>query len=283
MHLAQLPSGIARRRAQLSYLFIALVSLLALPSMASASFTPMPVAAVLPANGSALASASGARPFEVDLASVVPITASGRTMYVEVSTQNVPGQDGSLASDYNVDFFALYQSDATPSAYRGTANTNLWATPGVYYWQAKIDYLDLATSPYTAVDWLSPVYVIVVPVPPAPVPVAAAPVVTPLAPTYDDSAASYRMTLADLANDVPGTIAQHARGARNLKRSCTRVTTQTFRCSVNWNDNATAYAGTLRVTDNGSYWSTFTGLRATIKCLRAHAARACAKPFQWRS
>jgi hypothetical protein len=283
MHRPRLPSGIARRRTPLGYLVVALFSLLALPSLASASFTPMPVTAVLPANGSTLASASGARPFEVDLSSIVPITAIGRTMYVEVSTQNVPGQDGSLADDYNVDFFALYQSDATPSAYRGTADTNLWATPGVYYWQAKIDYLDLSTSPYTAVDWLSPVYVIVVPVPPAPVPVAAVPVVTPLAPTYDDSADTYRMTLADLANDVPGTIAHHARGARNVTRSCTRVTAQTFRCSVNWNDNVAAYAGTLRVTDNGSYWSTFTGLRGTITCLKVHAPRACAKRFQWRS
>jgi hypothetical protein len=89
------------------------------------------------------------------------------------------------------------------------------------------------------------------------------------------------MSLADLAYDVPKTIATHDHAPRFIKRSCTRTSRESFRCAVNWQDATWAFAGTLRVTDNGSFFSTFSGLRARISCIRAHGARACMRQYRW--
>jgi hypothetical protein len=43
----------------------------------------------------------------------------GVTAYVEVTAQNVAGQDGTLANDYQQDFFELYETDASPDVHRG--------------------------------------------------------------------------------------------------------------------------------------------------------------------
>jgi hypothetical protein len=120
--------------------------------------------------------------------------------YAEVSTQNVPGQDGTLANDYQVDFFSLYQSDANPAIYAGrsTAGSTAWTNvPGTYYWQAQATGYDAA---HTYHQWAGPVRRLVVtakssPPPPPPPPSNAGPTTDPnagLCPSVRHNNTSYR-------------------------------------------------------------------------------------------
>src|SRR4051812_12082123 len=91
---------------------------LVLPSTAWA-LDPMPVTGALPADGSSLVVATpGTVAFEIDVnglltqGSGAAIYLPGNFMEVEVSTQNVPGQDGTLADDLRLDYFLLNHSDS---------------------------------------------------------------------------------------------------------------------------------------------------------------------------
>src|SRR4051812_8073451 len=98
-----------------------LAALLASAGTASGA-DPLPVTATSPATGTTYAPTAGSVAFSFNS------TITGlSTLAIEVSTQNASGQDGSLADDYQTDFFLVTESDANPGTYRGTSNSNaLW-------------------------------------------------------------------------------------------------------------------------------------------------------------
>jgi hypothetical protein len=121
---------------------------------ASLAAEPLVVTSVSPANGATLPP-SQAIPFEVVVA-----TPLAYEMHIEVSSQNILGQDGGLANDFQADYFRTVQSDAYPSIFRGQS-VNAWpSAPGRYYWQVDVAYSD-PTPPYYRTG-LSPVYSFVV-------------------------------------------------------------------------------------------------------------------------
>jgi hypothetical protein len=266
-----------------SLLAIAFVLASSAPAQATTYPTaPIAVAAMTPADGSVITTTS--LPFQASITTSGFPTGTIGTVIVEITTQNVAGQDGSLADDNRVGFWLFGRSDANPAIYSGLMNTGpFWAsTPGTYYWQASTLYADPTLGLETL---LSPVFTIVVaappppPAPPSPPPAAPVPVATGSAP----AAPAFRMTLADLAYDLPRAIVRHDRKAGNLKRSCTRLSRVAFRCKVGWRDLRFVYAGTLRLTDKGSGVprSTFVGARANIACVQKRGLKACVKPWRW--
>jgi hypothetical protein len=105
---------------------------------ATAAADPLPVTTTSPANGATIMGLTGAGqsvPFEVT-SPLADLTG----VYVEVASQPAPlGQDGTLAADFELDYFPLQESDAYPGTYRGLSNDGrAWAqTPGTYYWQVQ--------------------------------------------------------------------------------------------------------------------------------------------------
>lgn len=265
---------------------------------------PLVILNSTPANGAVIAQTSSqalAAPIPVSITTSGIPTSGAMTMFLEVSTQNVPGVDGTLADDFVVNSLVMTRSDAYPAVYTGSLNYYLykvpWASvPGTYYWQVNTSYFDPLTGSHTL---QSPVFTIVVAAP-ALVPVSP-PVVTPVvdAPVPDYASAPtrpYRMTLVDVGYDVPLVISKHDLAAGSPKRLCKRVSRVSFKCAVTWKDRLFEYAGTLRVTDkgNGQPRSTFVGGRARLSCIRAlvvttpkHTGagqvslQACVKPWRW--
>jgi len=94
-----------------------------------------PVASIDPGHGTTVTATTDSIPFTL----TVPNTRMGG-VFAEISTQNVPGQDGTLADDYRVGTVEMVSGDAEPSVYRGTAYgqgySGSWTNkPGTYYWQ----------------------------------------------------------------------------------------------------------------------------------------------------
>ena len=268
-------------------LMLVAAALFVLASPAHAAVVPLSVVATNPVDGASVAPVVYTSPLIPVSITTSGIPTSVFTIYVEVSTQNVPGQDGTLADDYRVDFVGLNRSDANPAVFSGNFNALLWATkPGTYYWQASATVVNSGGFGLDTLE--SPVYTIVVTSPPAP-PVVVVPSPPPPAPppAVDDSSGggtlSYRMTLSDAAYDAAFVISKHDAAGGHLKRSCTRIGRTSFKCTVSWRDLRFAFAGTLRLTDKGlgTIRSSFAGLRAKLSCLKLRGAKACARPMRW--
>ncbi len=76
-------------------------------------------------------------------------------------------------------------------------------------------------------------------------------------------------------------IQQHFPPTRVIERYCKRTSLISVKCHVLWRNAKFYFHGTLRITDDGSVRSTFSGSRARIDCLRHRSTRACSKPLEW--
>ncbi len=241
----------------------------------SSAAEPLPVSSTSPANGATIPLPTGPVPFEV----VVPVT-HPYSMSVEVSTQNIPGQDGSLADDYRKDFFSLFKSDAYPTIYRGqseyVAGGNWWSsTPGTYYWQVHAYYSD-GEAPYFH-DYLSPVYTLVIAPAAAPPSVAESPPGTIAPLTLSESYAAVK----EIIRNETGKPAHH------LSNKCRKTSTYRAICQADWTSSARTtastflYSGTFGLIAGTTNHFLFLGLRARYGCAKRHGARRCAHKVSW--
>jgi hypothetical protein len=260
------------KAAALLALVAALLVCLVLPSSSVAD--PLPIASLSPANGST--QTPGYRvPFELVSSSSTLIGVK-----VEVATQNVPGQDGSLADDFQKDTVFLTKSDAYPTTYRGTSTGygGGWeSTPGTYYWQVSASEF-INEAPYVR-KYLGPVYTITIGYPPPPPPVAE-PTPSAIAP----------LTLSELYAAVKGIIRRETgKPGRHLSSKCHKKSTYTATCSASWSTSTRFTASTYLYSGAFGFVAkatklnfTFLGLRAQYGCVRRHhATKPCAHRVRW--
>lgn len=182
------------------------------------------------------------------------------TPTIEVATQNVAGQDGTLADDFRVDFFLASESDAYPGTYRGVSNgsgnANWWInTPGTYYWQLSGSRRECSGNPpmCTYPKYLSPVYTLTVAATPAPSPTEPGP---PLFHSVGEAKAIVR-----------GIIKDALRTPRGLTSDCD-ISSEKATCDSGWYDTKYVYGGRFKITKRADdYLYRFKGKRATIRCL----------------
>jgi hypothetical protein len=278
-----------RRR---SVLCIGALLLLLAPSAAFAdTVRSMPLNDLQPADGltrvaSSYPSATDAEMF--DFVVDTPMTPAPTQVVIEVSTSNLPGQDGTLADDFRQDFRVAYRSDAYPTRYSARTRTyDGWlAKPGTYYWQAYATVYDYASG-CNPCQYLTPVRTITITPKPAPPPTPTPPPTTPPggpAPTGGGST-DYFMTLSNARTYVRGIIKKstsHTPSALTYK--CRRLDFSTFRCQPAWVDKKWVYAGMLNLIDEGdTIRYRFNGIRATRTCMQAthNNAKKCAKRVVW--
>jgi hypothetical protein len=135
--------------------------------------TPLPVSSSSPTNGASLTATSNRIPWEV-------VTLHGLLVLdVRVATQSTLGNDGTLSTLNQMDFFGLGESN-TYDYYTGVSNAgpNWWPDfPGQYYWQLLGE--GYTTDPNTGIRtchlYASPVYTITIAAPQQPPPQQAPP------------------------------------------------------------------------------------------------------------
>lgn len=128
-----------RRWLQTALAVSAIATLAVSAAEASAATTydeQLPLTSVHPMNGDVFRSDYGEIQFELQ----TPLT--GAHLTIEIATQDIAGQDGTLADDYVVGRVFPAESDAFPGIYRGSSgyipNGAWWSSrPGAYYWQVQ--------------------------------------------------------------------------------------------------------------------------------------------------
>jgi hypothetical protein len=281
--LAQGGQGAVRR---LAGALIALAALLPFASGAHAA-QPMPYSALSPDDGFAHTVSSWPRATDAEMFDFFVDTSSPPAtipfLILEVSTQNTPGQDGTLADDFRVDYELLNRSDAYPTQFRArTSPAAPWlAQPGTYYWQVSYSNYDYTTgcSPCIYVTPVRSIQITPRPQPPQPVPTV---------PTQQSSP-DLMMRTSDAHYYVRTMIRRKTgRTPRGLRYKCARLTTRSFRCRPSWHDSRYVFAGTAVFrhflgSDRQVYASvSFSGLRASRSCVRRQGGvKSCAHRVRW--
>jgi hypothetical protein len=151
---------------------------------------------------------------------------------VEVATQPTLGQDGTLATDFQVGELMVQRSDAFSDLYRDVAGLGRTAyawqnTPGTYYWQMIICGFKTPVRTLT----------IVPPAPPTPLPI---PKVAVPAASILSSAKAKLVATRELRRRV-----SWRRGA-SRKLTCAAAA-RTVRCDASWRYKQARYRGTVTV------------------------------------
>jgi hypothetical protein len=249
------------------------VIVLGVLSASARSAEPLPVASVSPVDGATLPIAS--KPIAFEWVNSNPEQHFFQVRVV-LSTQSPPvGSDG-LLTDFTADVFALFNSEAEPTIFRGqsnyVANGSWWNTkPGTYYWQI------MATSlPPSFVSYLSPVYTLTIAAPPPPAPPAAAPRTPPI--SLEEAYAAVKEIIWRQTRLHP----------HHLSSRCSLPTEDEANCAASWASTlrpaATAllYAGRFRLWQEGEHrYFSFSGLREREGCARHYGAKRCATRVRW--
>jgi hypothetical protein len=246
----------------------------------------LPITASSPADGAAIQQ-SAATPVSFSLRTPLHNLES---VLVEVSTQNIPGQFGTLENDYQADVgIPLNPSFADPDLYTGQslAIQGWWPdTPGTYYWQIQAINTDPGV-PGCYLSYLkSPVYTLTITAPgpsagtapPAPPVTAPSPPSVPTPPRLTNSdARSYAVTVIDrwTHHNVPySTIA------------CTRLNNSTQWCNLAWAYGSYTYRASGKFwhavgSDGNTYWwYAFRGTRTSLICAMRHpGSHGCTRRF----
>lgn len=240
-------------------LWALIVGTLACPVAASAAgpVVPIEVAPIKPANGEVYQQRSGF--------TRVPFTArwtappSATSLFVEVTTTNVTGQDGTLADDeqYSAGRGSLGHGDADPSLWTGELISAFPSTPGTYFFQFHAPAANSDCGPIGGICTLaSPVFSLRV---------------------RADQASVW--SAADATSEVRGVIKDATRRTPvNLHRSCARLSKLRFRCRADWRDTKWLWRGTflLRLdTAASEVVYTFRGRRASHACVRTRSVKRC--------
>lgn len=255
-----------------------LVSLVVAPAAFAAD--PLPYSSLTPDDGASFPAGQTGTPFGVELHSGTGLF----NLQTEVSTSNLPGVDGSLADDYRVDTFYLFQSDAFPGTYRGNSGYTYPAgggweqSPGTYYWQTRADCYQPSCGGdgSTLRTYLGPVRRVVVTAPSTPgTPGSGGQ--TPTVTKYD-----LTMTFADARSYIRPMIRGKTNGRiTKLRSRCARSSYRSIRCRLSWRIKRVAFSGTARFfhfqKGNTVYWNyVFSGKR-----LKADCRRGCVRHLHW--
>jgi hypothetical protein len=194
----------------------------------------------------------------------------------EVSTSPLPGVDGTLADDFRVDSFTLFESDAFPGTWTGTSYGNWQRTPGTYYWQFQMQCYWNHTScggSGACCDYrmyMSPVRRIVITAPPAAPPAPPSPPANPPGPPPSQVAAV--ISGRDVRRYVSVIIRDNTSGrVRSLSRTCSGAFSRNASCYLTWRIGRYRFQGTARFRhflDGGeTFWSfRFSGSKKKIGC-----------------
>lgn len=241
----------------------------------------LPTSALAPANGTAFQAAPW-----------TPINFSLRTslhqlstISLEVTSQNVLGQDGTLANDYHKELVSMFESDADPDLYTGhsLAAPGWWTdTPGTYYWQAHtvatatingVFGCHLFATPVTSLSVTSP------PPPPVTTTTTTTPPPTPPILMFDDA-----------HNFAASMVKARTHRSPRIFVACSRAGNWTLQCSLNWSAAGSSYRASGRFWDylqNGQayWWYDFKGTRSWRTCVRRHHKTRCTshrQSFHWK-
>jgi hypothetical protein len=276
--MLQMQRNAAACLAMLAALFVG--GVLASTTLGAEPAEPLPITSASPANGATLQPIGQPALHPLQLEVISPVTTAGRYWMVKIATQNIPGQNGSLANDFKVEGVSLEQSDAYPTVYRGQAFETWLSTPGMYYWQ--IEATEIRGAPtYALVHYLSPVYTLIIAAPPSPPPIENTPPrsVTPT------------LTLAESYAAVKEIIRERTgHNARHLSDKCHRQSQNKALCKAQWatavhfSSGTFLYSGTFGlVAEPEENHFLFLGLRARWGCLRRFGERHCASKVSWHS
>lgn len=201
-----------------------------------------------------------------------------RRFDIEITNQDVKGQDGTLADDaqYQVGRGSVYAGDADPSMYTGSVRSNFPCVPGTYYFQFTADTqlgadCGVAQEPGTIAvcNFRSDVFSfsVVVPPPPPPAPPPPPPGAATPTLTISEAKAEIRRSIRSLTKREP----------RDLRRpGCRRVSRVQVHCDADWYDRLYIWAGTWVFRASGDRIRyRFTGSRARLSCVRRGTVRAC--------
>lgn len=240
---------------------------------------PLPFTSMSPANGAVITAGS-------PVTFTVTGAPHGANLYLEVATQNIPGQDGSLADDFRQDFEILKESDAYPGTYTATAQVvsgvALWnMTPGTYYWQVSGNYLDRSSYPPTYDHLIGPVLKLTVSAPPPQPPTQTHQDMGP------DQEPDLAMSSADARYYALSMIKKRTHHSpRRLRVSCHRLSFKSYRCTMSWSDSKNSYGGTGTFTHYPAGASVYTmyrfrGWKTSVRCVRKHKSTHCTKIVRW--
>lgn len=271
--------------------FAGIVMVLAVyAAAADAAIVPLAVKETTPANGATIVAA----PLSVTLTLQLKtdVDPSDNPVWLEVATAPTPGQDGTLASEFQIGFTSLTRGDAFPDTYTANVILSQPLEPGKrYYWQAyfsKIDYVDDG-SPYPMSQlnmYESPVYSFTVQAP-APPPT---PAPTPGQPPMQRPHRAPYLSKAGALNESRDVIrAESGHRPYNLHHRCGRRARNKVRCNLNWRTTrhpharTWIYAGTMNIqtTRMGTERFGFNGLRARLSCLAHKSVKRCSRRVRW--
>jgi|GEM_PF-5003165 len=257
-------------------LLASLVGGLAYPAAAAAATVSIDVAPVSPANGGAYAATNAYGVAFTARWAPAQTSVSGGPLFVEVTNQDITGQDGTLANDaqYRVGSGSLSHGDADPTLWTGTVSGSFISTPGTYFFQYYAFGANSDCGPAGGICTLaSPVFSFSTQALPQPPPAHAPPPAPP--PTQQ----AFVWSNTDAKTVVRRVIKREThRSPLNLHRSCSRLSRVRFRCRSDWRDTKWIWAGTFQLAidaDTFDVTYSFRGLRAKRSCLRMNTVKRC--------
>jgi hypothetical protein len=248
--------------------------------------TPLTITNLTPANGAFVPpTPTGGVTWRVTSAGLPP----DAQVLVTVTDSPAIGPDGALLDANRVDFFFLAQDTSNPFNYGGKSDPgpNAWsANLGTYYWQVRATTTDANGVVTTAA---SPVQRLVIG--------SAPPPGTNPAPggQAGGTPAGVRDTLAMSSLDAQYYVRtvirkQTKRRPANLRYSCGKLNSRSFRCHPTWRDSKNIYtAGLVTFTHSRSSGNrvvargTFTGRRSSRSCVKRRSVKSCAVRFRWQT
>jgi len=263
----------ARRRpvGVLKLLIAVAIAAAALPGADAVAYAPMPIYWMSPGSGSAL-------PLMPRVGSTPVVIRSEPMSYfnmiagiqLEVSSENVIGQDGTLSDDFVLDYDYIHNSDTTPGYYVTRFQNFRYTVAGTYYFQ-------FLAYTYAGEFVASPVYWFVYDpsAVPAPAPAPAPGVDLSMS---SSNAATYLRRLVKMKT---------GHSPSHLSSRCTRASASAFDCRAQFQSGpGKRYAGSFHFehVDQGGtvYWTgTFSGRVARRSCLRRHGFRRCGRAVTW--
>lgn len=160
---------------------------------------------------------------------------AGTQAVMEVTAENVSGQDGTLADDKLVSLGTLYARDSDPSRFAGQVSAGAFQHPGTYYFQYRAlvhDRFDDGQTWCSTVPsgsgglclYVSPVFTFSIqaqaPTPPS--------ITAPTATTR-----TFRLTRSAAVANVRAYVVRRLKG-RRVKAACTRDDASQFTCRVRY-------------------------------------------------
>lgn len=241
-----------------------LVSALALAPAATAVTVGIDVTPLAPADGGSYTQSDPANGYATVSFSALWSSSRATTLFVEVDNQNVQGQDGTLANDpqYHVGQGSLSRGDADPTRWTGNVSGTFPTTPGTYYFQYyTYGANEECGTPGGTCILASRVFTIRT---------AGKAVEQPPSWSLANAIANIRPVIRHATSHTPS----------GLRRACSRQTSQSFSCHVNWYDPRWIWAGVLSLRydrTDGTVAYHFSGLRASKRCLKNRTMKRCSR------